>query len=286
MSGLTELKTHIESIKSTQKITRAMHLISASKSKKAKRQLQSAVMYFNRIAISLSEILAASHGLVSPYLVPPAPNAKNLYVVLAGDKGLAGGYSNNIIKLMDERIDKNASDVWVAGFSGRTDIARKGYNVDGTFRYQVVDPTIYMVREIVEIILERYASGVYGSIHIVYTTMESPLRQTPTMAALLPLKPEELLEPGASYEHLSLIKYEPSPEAVFDHLIPFYLKGVLYGAFVEAFACEQLARMRTMDNATKSADDMIDGLSLRYNRARQAIITQEINEIVGGIPTD
>ena len=286
MAGLTELKTNIESIKSTQKITRAMHLISASKSKKARRQLEGAVMYFQRITVTLSEILTASRGLASPYLTPRNPDGKGLYVVLAGDKGLAGGYNNYIIKLMDERIDKDASDVWVAGFAGRTEIARKGYNVDRTFRYEVVDPSIYRVREISEMILERYMAGDYGHVGLAYTTMENPLRQTPVMATLLPLKPEELTGPDASFEQLNLIQYEPSPEEVFDHLIPFYLKGVLYGAFVEAFACEQLARMSTMDNATKSADDLIANLSLRYNRARQAIITQEITEIVGGIPTD
>ena len=287
MAGLNELKTHIESVKSTQKITRAMHLISASRSKKARRQLESAVIYFRRIAVTLSEILAGSHGLTSPYLTPPrhAP-AKGLYIVLAGDKGMAGGYNHNIIKLMDERIDKNASDVWVAGLAGRAAIARRGYNVEKTFSYPVVDPSVYRVREIAEMIVDRYRAGEYGHVHLVYTVMESQLKQTPTMATLLPLKPEELLEPGASFEHINLIKYEPSPEAIFDHMVPFYLKGVLYGAFVEAFACEQQARMYAMDNASKSADDMIASLSLSYNRARQAIITQEINEIVGGIPAD
>jgi len=286
MSGLTELKTNIESIKGTQKITRAMHLISASKSNKARRQLESTNIYFKRITVTLSEILTASRGLTSPYLLPRSSGGKSLYIVLAGDKGLAGGYNNNIIKLMNERIDKNTSDIWVAGLAGRTEIGRKGYNVDRTFRYEVLDPSIYRVREIAEMLLDKYMAGIYGQIHLVYTTMENPLRQTPVMATLLPLKPEELTDPDASFEQLNLIKYEPSPEAVFDHLVPFYLKGVLYGAFVEAFTCEQLARMRTMDNATKSADDLIAGLSLRYNRARQAIITQEITEIVGGIPAD
>jgi F-type H+-transporting ATPase subunit gamma len=287
MAGLDELKAHIESVKSTRKITRAMHLISASRSRKARRQLEGTIMYFRRIAVTLSEILAGSHGLVSPYLTPPnGSGGKGLYIVLSGDKGMAGGYNHNIVKLMDERIDKGASDVWVAGLAGRSVIARRGYNVDKTFNYPVVDPSVYRVREIAEMILERYLAGEYGHVHLIYTMMESQLKQTPEAATLLPLKPEELLEPGASYEHINLIQYEPSPEEVFDHLVPFYLKGVLYGAFVEAFACEQQARMYAMENASKSADDMIAGLSLSYNRARQAIITQEINEIVGGIPTD
>lgn len=268
-----------------------MYLISASKSQKAKAQLEKTHPYFIQVSTTLAEILSAEIP-VGTYFVghkKACEGKGNLYLVLSGDKGMAGGYNHNIINMLSSHIDKSTSTLIVAGTLGRSQIARNGFNVDRSFKYPVMNPSVYRAREIAEYVVDEYLAHKYYEIHIVYTTMLTPLKQEPVMARLLPLRPEELaevegvhLEPDAYH----IIKYEPGVREVFDHLVPHYLKGVIYSAFVEAFTSEQHARMYAMDNATKSSDDMISGLSLKYNRARQAQITQEINEIVGGIPNE
>lgn len=291
MSRLQEIKTRTDSVRGTKKITRAMYLISASKSQKAKAQLEHTLPYFIHVSTTLAEILSARLPMDTYFIGHKKRNEGkgNLYVVLSGDKGMAGGYNHNLINFLHARTDKNTATLAVAGLLGRGQIAREGFATIKEFRYPVMNPSVYRAREIAEFIIEQYLAHKYYEVHIVYTEMMSPLKQEPVMARLLPLRPEEFaqiegvkLEPSAYH----LIKYEPSARDVFDHLVPHYLKGVIYSAFVEAFTSEQHARMYAMDNATKSADDMISGLSLKYNRARQAMITQEINEIVGGIPNE
>lgn len=288
MSRLQEIKSRIGSVKSTKKITRAMYLISASKSQKAKVQLEGTLPYFTQIATTMREILMNKSNIDTPYIghAKATEGKGNLYVVLGSDKGMAGGYMHNIINLLDEKINKDTSSLLVAGFLGRSLIRRQGYRVDKDYRYPVMNPSVYRAREIAELVVEKYLSNQYREVHIVYTAMITPLKQEPVTAQLLPLKVEKLPETQAAPAQYNTIKYEPSAHEVFDHLVPHYLKGMIYGAFVEAFTSEQHARMYAMDNATKNADEMISSLSLRYNRARQAEITQEINEIVGGIPAE
>lgn len=284
MSRLHEIKAQMDGVAGTKKITRAMYLISASKSKKAKAQLEGTFPYFRQIESTLTEILAATGPLETPYLGYDAPGGgkKNLYLVLGGDKGMAGGYNANVIKELARTADPEKDDVLVAGFLARNLLARKGFRVDRQFQYPVMNPSVYRAREIAEIISEKYESGEYGKVYLVYTNMISPIRQEAATVCLLPLKPEALSgEPALNYD---AVLYEPSPKAVFEYLIPHYLKGIIYSAFVESFTSEQHARMVAMDGATKSADEIIDKISIRYNRARQYEITQEINEIVGGIP--
>lgn len=271
-----------------------MYLISASKSQKAKAQLEGTMPYFKQVASTLSEILAFTDHIDTPYIGGniASEGKGNLYIVLGGDKGMAGGYNHNVINLLNARVDKETSTILAAGILGRSQISRAGFNVDTSFRYPVMNPSVYRAREIAEIVVEKFLSREYREVYIVYTSMVTPLKQEPVMARLLPLSPEDFSEPAveiraaSQYAPYDAIKYEPSARHVFNHLVPHYLKGIIYVSFVEAFTSEQHARMYAMDNATKSADDMIGMLSLKHNRARQAVITQEITEIVGGIPTD
>lgn len=294
MSRLHEIQSRIGSIKSTKKITRAMYLISASKSQKAKSQLEGTLPYFKQIASTLAEIMVStgvSRIIDTPFIgYDKATEGKcNLYFVMGGDKGMAGGYSHNIINLLNAKVDKETAKLVVAGMHGRSQISREGFNVDKKYRPPVMSPSVYRARDAAELIVEAYLSHRYREIYIVYTQMITPIKQEPVMVRLLPLSPEEFLEKteiSTTPSEYHTIKYEPSAREVFDHLVPHYLKGIIYGAYVEAYTSEQHARMYAMDNATKSADDMISRLSLRYNRARQSQITQEINEIVGGIPND
>lgn len=294
MSRLHEIQSRIGSITSTKKITRAMYLISASKSQKAKAQLEATKPYFKQVADTLSEILAFTDKIDTPYIGGniASEGKGNLYVVLSGDKGMAGGYNHNIINLLNEHADKETSTILVAGILGRSQIARAGFNVDRSFGYPVMNPNVYRAREIAELVIEKFLSREYREVYIIYTAMVTPLKQEPVIARLLPLHPEDFREPASEiraatqYVPYDAIKYEPSARHVFDHLVPHYLKGIIYVSFVEAFTSEQHARMYAMDNATKSADDMIGVLSLSHNRARQAVITQEITEIVSGVPTE
>lgn len=289
MSRLHEIQSRITSVKDTRKITRAMYLISASKAQRAKGQLEKTLPYFEMITTTLFEILA-SEVPAHTYFIghKRATEGKgNLYIVLGSDKGMAGGYNRNILSRLEAEVDKETATLLVAGQLGRSQIAREGYRVDHSFDYPVMNPSIHGARTIAEVIAEKYLTHEYREIHIIYTAMVTPLRMEPVVARLLPLHPEDFLEVGGIKKQKperDVILYDPDPREVFDHLVPHYLMGIIFGAFVEAFTCEQTARRFAMDNATKSADEMIEHLTLRYNRARQAQITQEISEIVSGIP--
>jgi len=296
MPGLNEIKSSIANVKGTQKITRAMYLISASKSKAAREKLEKMRPHFDHIAITLSEIIAETEELNTPYLekrVQPETGEANrekaekrLYLVVAGDKGQAGSYNHNVINMVREHVSKEGSTLWVAGYTGRNLIIREGYHVSLDFNYPVMNPTLYNAREIAELVIEAFKTEGYERIYLIYTDMISPLKLEPRIIQLLPLKPEDLTQHITQTEKKEKAEYEPSPEAVFEHLTPHYIKSIIYGAFVDSFTSEQHARMFAMDNATKNANEMITNLSKKYNRLRQAQITQEINEIVAGIPAE
>ena len=286
MSRLHEIKSRIAGVGSTRQITRAMYLISASKSQKAKQQLEVARPYFHSVSETLSEILAVS-GMLDTYYLDDRMGRNSqsgIVLVMGADKGMAGGYNQNIVKLLRECADKEHDEILVAGILGRATIAREGFRVDPDFRHPVMNPSVYRAMEIADLLVNRYIAGGVRDIRVIYTNMISPIKQEPVCQKILPLEPGEFVHS----ERLSdnVVRYEPGPREVFDHLVPHYVKGIIYGALVEAFSSEQHARMIAMDNATKSAEDMIGRLSLRYNRARQAEITQEISEIVAGIPAE
>lgn len=288
MPGINETKDSIASIKSTRKITRAMYLVSASKSKKARTLYERTLPYFQQITATLSEIIAETEPFDTPFFHAGSLSAGkgNLYIVLSGDKGLAGGYIHNLIELLEQRIDKAAATLWVAGITGRNRIAGKGYQVSPDFTYPVADPDLFRAREISEAIVKSYLNRSFKHVYLVFTEMINPLNLKPNMARLLPFRPGDFMRQFPEAESNRKTVYEPNPKAVFEHLAPYYIKGVIYSALMSAYTSEQHARMYAMDNATKSANDLIEELSLRYNRARQAQITQEINEIVGGIPSE
>lgn len=288
MAGLNEIKMSIANVESTRKITRAMYLISASKSKSAKAKLEKTRSHFYKIAVTLSEIIAETEDLRTPYFSNSDNSLKdkNLYIVLSGDKGQAGAYNQNLVHLLEGIVNKEKDTLWVAGFMGKNLIRTKGFPVSSDFTYPVMNPNLFRAREIAELTAEAYLSGEYHHIYLVYTNMISMMKLEPCMVQLLPLKPEDLTHHSPTVGRYEKAVYEPSPKVVFEHLVPHYLKGILYGALVNSFSSEQNARMFAMDNATKSANDMITNLSKRYNRVRQAQITQEINEIVGGIPAE
>ncbi len=301
MENTREIRSRIKSINDTRQITKAMKLISVAKLRKARQQLESTLPYFNKIKSVIADILTHSGNISNIYVSESAAinddifgeNAKQPkkpgYLVLTGDKGLAGGYNNNILKLAERHIngDEGTPALFIAGQTGRSYFRKKGYAMHPDFDYPVQDPTIMRAREMAETILDLYNKGELNEIFLIYTMTLSTINLKTTVTKLLPLDLEMLRkelkidETGPGKQDESLV-YEPSAQSVFDILIRQYLKGVIYGALVEAFTSEQSARMTAMDNATHSADDMLQRLNLQYNRARQASITREISEIVGG----
>lgn len=290
MASMREIKLRIKSIKETRQITKAMKLISAAKLKKARQMLEQTLPYFDKVKDTIADILMHSGDIENPFFDVRSEKSgkKKCYLILTGDKSLAGGYNHNIIKLAESEIaDNKDSLLLVAGQIGRSHFIKKKYNVDSEFDHPVQNPTTYRAREIAERILELFKKGEIDEVYIIYTQMVSSIKLEPHVMKLLPLDLDTLkkelqdneLNKGKVDE---LFKYEPSPKAVFDVLIPKYIKGVIYGALVEAFTSEQSSRMTAMDSATSNADEILQRLNLYYNRARQAAITQEITEIVSG----
>lgn len=314
MASIREIKLRIKSIKEERQITKAMKLIAAAKLKRARQQLDLTTPYFTKVKATIADILIHSSSIedtlpdgIESTIVDNigktfADNIENAFfddradkkdkktgiIILTGDKGLAGGYNHNVIKLADELIKEVENPLlFVAGHVGRNYFLRKHYNVYADFDYPVQNPTVFRSREIAEFILDLFRRSELDEVYMVYTDMVSAMKLVPRKLKLLPLNLAALREDIGYDENTQIktddiINYEPSPEAVFDVLISKYVKGIVYGAFVEAFTSEQSARMTAMDNATANADDMLQALNLYYNRARQAAITQEISEIVGG----
>jgi len=290
MAGMREIKLRIKGIKETRQITKAMKLIAAAKLKKARQQLEQTLPFFEKVKETIEDVLSHSANVESPYfdLRHEKESRKKAYLIISGDKTLAGGYNHNLLKFVEEQIngDKEAL-LFVAGLIGRNYLIKQKYNVDADFYYPVQNVTVYRAREIAELLLERFRNGDFDELDIIFTKMKSSITLEPHWMKLLPLDYEELKNEVANADRTvkkldENIIYEPTPEDVLEVLISKYIKGIVYGAMVESFTSEQSAKMTAMDNATANADEMLQKLNLYYNRARQAIITQEISEIVGG----
>lgn len=296
MPNIREIHERIESIKQILKITNAMYLISSSKLKKARKALDSTEPYFYKLQETIESVLEHTPHIRQMYfdrrLDIPEDKRKKGYIVITGDKGLCGSYNHNILKYTEEKLDATADlsncYLFVMGQVGRLHFQRriksgKQAYVDGEFLYTTQNPTLYRAAEIADIVLEKFKKKELDEVWVLYTNMVTSNVQETRTVQLLPFERRHFgkAEDG-TMKKLPKASFVPSPEKVMDYLIPQYAKGIIYGAMVEAFCCEQHSRMTAMDAATTSAKDMIHDLSLMYNRARQAAITQEITEVCGG----
>jgi F-type H+-transporting ATPase subunit gamma len=287
MEGMREIKQRIKGIKDTRQITKAMKLISAAKLKKARQQLDQTRPFYQKVRETITDVLSHSGNVVSPYfdLRQDKVVRKKAYLIISGDKSLAGGYNHNLLKFAEEQMNRDKeAQLFIAGLIGRNYFIKDNYNVNKNFYYPVQNVTVYRAREIAETLLELFKKGEVDEIDLIFTKMKSSITLEPMKIKLLPLDYEEMKKETSSDKRNldENIIYEPSPEDVLEVLISKYIKGIIYGAMVESFTSEQSARMTAMDNATANADEMLQKLNLYYNRARQAIITQEITEIVSG----
>lgn len=295
MASMRDIRMRIKSVKQTKQITKAMKLISASKLKKARTQLEETVPFFNKIQNTLKFILNHMVGEEKLRFFDKREKVEKKtvgFVIISGDKTLCGGYNSNIIKLAEKEMQEHAASknvkLFVAGNVGRNYFQKKSNNIDMEFQYTVQNPTYYRARNIGDTLVEMFEKGELDEVYIVYTKMINSLSLEPQIIKLLPLEPLDFEESEEEYneaKYLLNFEFEPSPERVFDTLVPQYIRGIVYGTLVEAFTSEQSARMTAMDSATRNADELIKKLTLYYNRARQAAITQEISEIIGGAET-
>lgn len=289
MAGITEIRGRMRSIQQTLKITNAMYLISSAKVKKARKQLQEVEPYFDRLAKTILDIFRHSPQLQHRYIEghhKPKEERKTGFVVITGDKGLAGAYNHNVLKLAETYLArKQDSTLFLIGQMGRHYFEKKNIPIDAEFMYTVQDPTLDRAQDICDTLVDLYERGTLDEIYLVFTHSYSAMRMEPEIIKLLPLDRAMLsARRGLSEadQYRDVVRYEPSPEAVLDVLVPGVIRGYIFAALVESFCSEQSSRMSAMDSASESARDMLKTLSLEFNRARQGAITQEITEIAGG----
>ena len=279
MAGVStkEIKNRIRSMESTKQITKAMEMVAASKLRRAQTQVLSSRPYFEILYSTIHEIVDNNSDFTSEYLVK-RPAKKSLYVVIAGDRGLAGGYNSNILKLVYAEMEGKDAVVLPIGKKAVDFFRSRKMHMLSADHMVAEDIGVGDCFTIAKTVCKAYKEGQFDEIFVGYTNFVSVLSQTPATVQMLPLLRQETERKSGSSD----ILYEPGSVEVFDAIVPEYLGGVLYGALCESRASEQAARRTAMDSATQNADEMIADLSLKFNRARQAAITQEITEIVAG----
>ena len=280
MAGVSakEIKTRIRSMESTKQITKAMEMVAASKLRKAQALVLNSRPYFEILYATINDIVDANRDFSSPYLTA-RPVKKSVYVVIAGDRGLAGGYNSNILKLAYSEMEGKNAVVLPIGKKTVDFYRAKNMELLTTNYKEAEDVSVGDCFTIAKQLCKAYRAGEVDEIHIAYTNFVSVLSQTPATLRLLPLIRQTTGRGGTVSTD---ILYEPDSVEVFEKIVPEYLGGIVYGALCESRAAEQAARRTAMDSATQNADEMIADLSLKFNRARQAAITQEITEIVAG----
>ena len=279
MAGVStkEIKNRIRSMESTKQITKAMEMVAASKLRRAQAQIAASRPYFEILRNTIDDIVTNNRDFSSPYLTA-RPVKKVAYIVIAGDRGLAGGYNSNILKMVQQRINGQNAVVLPIGRKAVDYFRSHKVPMLSENHALAADMSIGECFSVAKQLSKAFRNGEFDEVYVAYTNFVSVLSQSPAVMQLLPLVREEQKQEGVSQDFL----YEPDSTEVFDAIVPEYLGGILYGALCESRASEQAARRTAMDSATSNAEDMIADLSLKFNRARQAAITQEITEIVAG----
>ena len=289
MASVKEIQSRMRSIQDTMKITSAMYMISSSKLKKARKTLADTEPYFYSLQSAIGRVLRHMEDTEHKYFDERAeisPEARKIgYIVVSADKGLAGAYNHNVFKIAEDCMENRENvQLFVLGEVGRQYFFKKDVDVDTNFRFTVQKPTMHRARVISEKMIAMYLEGELDEVHIIYTRMANAATMVAEKKQLLPLKKAAF---NTSVQKLVDIHQEeiemiPSAEEVLNSIVPNYLRGMIYGCLVESYASEHNSRMMAMDAATSSARDMLKDLSIKYNRVRQAAITQEITEVISG----
>lgn len=298
MASMRDIKRRKGSVQSTQQITKAMKLVSTVKLQHARANAERSRIYFNSMFETVNSILSRVGNLDHKYL-KPASSGKKAVIVITSNRGLAGGYNSNIVKLVTRHEGWKKEDllIYAIGGKGREALARNGYVIKEELPEIVEDPVYADAMLLSESLLKAFAEGEISEIYLAYTSFKNTVSHIPTMLKLLPVEydqntrllnssgQQESFTGGKERENTSdraLMNFEPEDEEALDMIIPKYVTSLIYGALMESVASENGARMQAMDSATSNAEDMISDLTLKYNRARQSSITQELTEIIAG----
>lgn len=282
MASMRDIKRRRSSIQGTQQITKAMKLVSTVKLQRARANAERSREYFNCMFETVNSILKRVGHIEHRYL-GDGGSGKKAVVVITGNRGLAGGYNSNVEKLVTRHPEWSREDllIYAIGSKGRETFLRHGYQVQECESDIVESPTYVDAMEVSERLLKSYAEGEINEIYLAYTAFKNTVSHVPTLLKLLPVEISE--ESGEKQSGASAImNFEPEDVEALDMIIPKYVTSLIYGALMEAVASENGARMQAMDNATSNAEEMISDLTLKYNRARQGSITQELTEIIAG----
>ncbi|MCI9447811.1 MAG: ATP synthase F1 subunit gamma [Lachnospiraceae bacterium] len=280
MASMRDIKRRKGSIQSTQQITKAMKLVSTVKLQKARNRAEQSNPYFNHMYQTVASMLARSGSISHPYL-QAGDSKKKAIITIASNRGLAGGYNGNVVKLVTSSgIAVEDAQIYMIGRKAKEQLVRRGYEIKADYSDVIEGPVYEDAVVICKEVLDAFSKGEIGEIYLAYTHFKNTVSHEPTLLKLLPIEFDEteLQEADSNL----LMNYEPNEEEALDMIVPKYLTSLFYGALVEAVASENGARMQAMDSATSNADEMISDLTLKYNRARQGSITQELTEIIAG----
>lgn len=281
MASMRDIKRRRDSIQSTGQITKAMKLVSTVKLQKAKGKAESTRPYFDLMYETVKNMLAKSGNINHRYL-RAGESSKKAIITITANRGLAGGYNSNITKLITgSGIPKDDAMIYAIGTKGRDFLLRRGYTIKADYSEMVEQPEYTDARVICDEILNAFTSGEVGEIYLAYTSFKNTVVHEPKLIKLLPVDAESMKQEEDGVDNTPM-NYEPGEEEALNLIIPKYVCSLIYGAMVESVASENGARMQAMDSATSNAEDMISDLSLKFNRARQAAITQELTEIIAG----
>ncbi|MCI8771548.1 MAG: ATP synthase F1 subunit gamma [Lachnospiraceae bacterium] len=288
MASMRDIKRRKESVQSTGQITKAMKLVSSVKLQKAKVGAEVSKPYFDTMYNTVAGMIAKSGQMSHPYL-KKSQSEKKAVILISSNRGLAGGYNANVVKLVtkDERFSKDNTLIYAVGTKGRDSVDRLGYEIAGDYSEAMNEPVYSDATGIGKEVLSKFALGEIGEIYLAYTIFKNTIVQIPMLTKLLPIDAEDIASEAEDVsedpiDKITLMNYEPEPEEALDAIVPKYINSLIYGGLVESHASENGARMQAMDSATNNAEEMISDLSLKYNRARQASITQELTEIIAG----
>ena len=274
---MKEIKTRIKSVESTKQITKAMELVSSSKFRKAKEKAETSRPYFNTLYGTVQDIAKNANGSKNEFLEERKVN-NICYILIAGDRGLAGGYNSNVFKSVMSHNKLGKAKVVSVGKKAKEFLTKRNYELIDSI--ETVEDALYEdASRVANKVMEAYKNGEVDEVNLVYTEFVSALTQEPKLIKLLPVTVDKNKEEKKSRV---TVQYLPSASSVLGYVLPKYIAGSIHGAIAESYASEQAARRTAMESATDNANEMISKLELSYNRARQAAVTQEISEIVGG----
>jgi len=288
--NVQDIKRRIKSVNSTKQITHAMELVASAKLRKSRELAEGRRPYFEAMIESMGRIVEKS-GSTRNVFMNQREVKKVAYIVITGDKGLAGGYNVNVAKLVEDHVaNKEDAVIYAVGSRGRDHFRNRDYNIQGEYLGISERPNFFNAREVTAVVMEGFKNGEYDEVYIAYTKFISTISQHASLMKLLPLSVEDLkpvkkaevVENEGKSKDLTVMLYEPEPEELLTYLIPNFVSSTVYGSMIERAASEQGARRTAMESATTNANEMIDALTLKFNRVRQAAITQEISEIVSG----